>query len=139
LTRYLTVNKDSGLKSSDPIDSGSSEAEKPTENQSRSPPPTFDEVEKYAEKMAGGDTVMDPKGDDTLLLENAGTFFLHCFLSDFIDNGLPFSLFLCFFSGFNFDHHDWQGKRPTLISTKPRHHLDWALILRRWNLVCITN
>jgi hypothetical protein len=68
------VGQGLGQKSSDHIELGSSEIEKHMENQSRSPPPTFEEAEKPVEQTTGGDTILDSKDDDTLLLENVGTF-----------------------------------------------------------------
>jgi hypothetical protein len=40
-----------GLKPHDPIDLDSSEAERPTTNQSQSPPPTLDDIERSAVMM----------------------------------------------------------------------------------------
>jgi hypothetical protein len=77
----------SGSKESDPIELGSFEIENPEENLSRSPPPTFEEAEKHAEETTGGDDPLSSKGDDALLLENAGMF-LHIALSlsEFVDS-----------------------------------------------------
>jgi hypothetical protein len=44
------------------------------ENQSRSPPPTFDEAEKASEKTTGGGAILDSKNDDALQLEDVGMF-----------------------------------------------------------------
>jgi hypothetical protein len=106
----------SGLKLSDLIDFGSSEVEKPMENQSRSPPPTFEEAERPVEKTIGGDTILDSKNDDTLLLENAGMSlwfaFSLTFLTNYIDKSLLLSIFL-FFSSYNFGHPKRQRERPS--------------------------
>jgi hypothetical protein len=62
-----------GSKAGDPIELGSTDTEMPEEKSSRSPPPSFDEVERNTkESIEGGDT-LGSKGDDTLLLETLGT------------------------------------------------------------------
>jgi hypothetical protein len=38
----------------------SSEAERPVENQSQSPPPWFEEVERPVEKTTGDDAILNP-------------------------------------------------------------------------------
>lgn len=63
-----------GSKESDPIKLGETEIEKPEENPSQSPPPTFEEAEQKVKESAGGDSALGSKGDDTLLLEHTGTF-----------------------------------------------------------------
>jgi hypothetical protein len=75
----------SGLKSSDAINLGSSEAERPMENQSRSSPPSFEEAERPVEKTTGFDAILDPKNDDTLQLEKAGMFLWFAFSLDLFD------------------------------------------------------
>jgi hypothetical protein len=69
----------------DPIDLGLSEVEKPVDTRSRSPPLTFEEVEKHVEKTTEGDATLDSKSDDDLLLEKAGTLLWFTFFSDLFD------------------------------------------------------
>jgi hypothetical protein len=122
----------SGLKLSDLIDFGSSEVEKPMENQSRSPPPTFEEAERPVEKTIGGDTILDSKNDDTLLLEHAGMSlwfaFSLTFLTNYIDKSLLLSIFFCFLvattlvtlSGKEKDPVDQQNASPSFgLGTNP--------------------
>jgi hypothetical protein len=71
----LGEGQSSGLKSNDLIDFDSSEAEKPSENQSRSPPPSLEETERFVEKSTGNDAILHPKNDDTLQLEKRVWFF----------------------------------------------------------------
>jgi hypothetical protein len=132
--------KGSGLKASDPIDLGSSEVEKPMENKSRYPSPTFDEAEKHVEKATGGDTILDSKSDDALLLENASSFlcvtFSLTFFTDHVDKKLTIVHVCSFFQWLQLLSPLVARKRTHSISRMPRLHLDWALILRCWNLVC---
>jgi hypothetical protein len=80
----IDEGQNSGLKPSDPLDLDSSEAEKPTINQSRLPPPTLEETERSVEKTTEDDVVLDIKDDSALRLEEAGVFpWLACVLSPF--------------------------------------------------------
>jgi hypothetical protein len=64
--------QNSGLKPQDPIDLDSSEAERPIANQSRSPLPMLEDIEKPAVGTTRDDVVLSVKDDNVLQLENAG-------------------------------------------------------------------
>jgi hypothetical protein len=62
----------SGLEPHDPIDLDSSEAERPTADQSRSPLPTLEYAERSVVETTGDDAALNVKDNKVLQLENAG-------------------------------------------------------------------
>jgi hypothetical protein len=68
----IDEGQSSGLKPNDPIDLNSSETERPTANQSRSPLPTLEEIERSVVKTTRDDAILNVKDDNALQLEEAG-------------------------------------------------------------------
>lgn len=95
-----------GLKARDPIDLASTDTEVPEGGSSRSPPPTFDEVERNVGALTGDDDALGHKGSDRLVLETSGALSLMTF-SSFLANFLHSKLdlpFLWLFSGYYCGH-----------------------------------
>jgi hypothetical protein len=64
--------QNSGLEPHDPIDLDSSEAERTATDQSRSPPPTLEDVERSVVETTGDDAALNVEDNNVLQLEKVG-------------------------------------------------------------------